>query len=58
MKGIRSSVTSRLGGLVKNDCSLPLDYDQVTTGPLDSSSVVDVAKWLHPAAFGLTADGS
>jgi iron complex transport system substrate-binding protein len=43
---------------VKNRCFLPLSYDEVTPSPRNSQAVVAVARWLHPAAFGLPADGS
>jgi iron complex transport system substrate-binding protein len=43
---------------VKNRCFLPLSYDEVTPGPRNSTAVVAIARWLHPAAFGLPADGS
>jgi iron complex transport system substrate-binding protein len=43
---------------VKNRCFLPLSYDEVTPGVRNAEAVVAIAKWLHPAAFGLPADGS
>jgi iron complex transport system substrate-binding protein len=43
---------------VKNRCFLPLAYDEVTPSPRNAQSVVAIAKWLHPSAFGLPADGS
>src|SRR6202167_4285239 len=43
---------------VKNRCFLPLSYDEVTPSPRNAEAVVAIAKWLHPAAFGLPADGS
>jgi iron complex transport system substrate-binding protein len=43
---------------VKNRCFLPLSYDEVTPGPRNSQAVAAIARWLHPAAFGLPADGS
>jgi iron complex transport system substrate-binding protein len=43
---------------VKNRCFLPLAYDEVTPGPRNAQAVVAIAHWLHPAAFGLPADGS
>jgi iron complex transport system substrate-binding protein len=43
---------------VRNRCFLPLAYDEVTPGPLDSDAVVGIARWLHPSAFGQPADGS
>ena len=43
---------------VKNRCFLALSYDEVTPGPRNAEAVVAIAKWLHPAAFGLPPDGS
>jgi iron complex transport system substrate-binding protein len=43
---------------VKNKCFLPLSYDEVTPGPRNGEAVVKIARWLHPSAYGLPADGS
>jgi iron complex transport system substrate-binding protein len=43
---------------VKNRCFLALSYDEVTPGPRDAEAVTKIARWLHPAAYGLPADGS
>jgi iron complex transport system substrate-binding protein len=43
---------------VKNRCFLPLSYDEVTPSPRNAEAVVAIARWLHPSAFGLPADGS
>jgi iron complex transport system substrate-binding protein len=43
---------------VQNHCFLPLSYDQVTPSPRNAAAVVAIARWLHPRAFGLPADGS
>ena len=43
---------------VKNKCFLPLSYDEVTPGPRNVEAVVAIAHLLHPAAFGLPADGA
>jgi len=43
---------------VKNRCFLPLSYDEVTPGARNAEAVVAIARWLHPAAFGLPPDGS
>jgi iron complex transport system substrate-binding protein len=43
---------------VKNKCFLPLSYDEVTPGPRNAEAVVKIARWLHPSAYGLAADGS
>jgi iron complex transport system substrate-binding protein len=52
-----SPITKNLTA-VKNRCFLPLSYDEVTPGPRNSHAVAAIARWLHPAAFGLPADGS
>jgi iron complex transport system substrate-binding protein len=43
---------------VKNRCFLGLSYDEVTPSPRNAEAMVAIARWLHPAAFGLPADGS
>jgi iron complex transport system substrate-binding protein len=52
-----SKITKNLTA-VKNKCFLPLSYDEVTPGPRNAEAVVKIAKWLHPSAYGLPADGS
>ncbi len=52
-----SPITKNLTA-VKNRCFLPLTYDEVTPSPRNAEAVVAIAHWLHPAAFGLPADGS
>ncbi len=52
-----SPITKNLAA-VKNRCLLPLTYDEVTPGPRNATAIVAIAHWLHPAAFGLPADGS
>ena len=52
-----SPITKNLTA-VKNRCFLPLSYDEVTPGPRNAEAVTALAKWLHPSAFGLPADGS
>ena len=52
-----SPITKNLTA-VKNQCFLPLSYDEVTPGPRNAEAVVAIAHWLHPAAFGLPPDGS
>jgi iron complex transport system substrate-binding protein len=52
-----SKITKNLTA-VKNHCFLPLSYDEVTPGPRNAAAVVAIARWLHPSAFGLPADGS
>ena len=52
-----SKITRNLTA-VKNRCFLTLSYDEITPGPRNAAAVVAIARWLHPAAFGLPADGS
>ncbi len=52
-----SKITQNLTA-VKNRCFLPLNYDEVTPGPRNAEAIVKIAKWLHPSAYGLPADGS
>jgi iron complex transport system substrate-binding protein len=52
-----SPITKNLTA-VKNRCFLPLTYDEVTPSPRNAQAIVAIARWLHPAAFGLPADGS
>ena len=52
-----SKITKNLTA-VKNKCFLPLSYDEVTPGPRNAEAIVKIAKWLHPSAYGLPADGS
>ena len=52
-----SPITKNLTA-VKNRCFLPLTYDEVTPSPRNGEAVIAIAHWLHPAAFGLPADGS
>jgi iron complex transport system substrate-binding protein len=43
---------------VKNHCFLGLSYDEITPSPRNAEAVAAIARWLHPAAFGLPPDGS
>jgi iron complex transport system substrate-binding protein len=43
---------------VKSRCFLPLAYDEVIPSPRNAAAVVAIAHLLHPAAFGLPADGA
>ena len=52
-----SKITKNLTA-VKNKCFLPLSYDEVTPGPRNAEAIAKIAKWLHPTAYGLPADGS
>jgi iron complex transport system substrate-binding protein len=55
---LQTSPITRNLTAVRNRCFLALSYDEVTPGPRDSEAVLALARWLHPAAFGLPADGS
>jgi iron complex transport system substrate-binding protein len=52
-----SQITRNLTA-VKHRCFLPLAYDEVTPSPRNAQAVAAIARWLHPAAFGLPAGGS
>jgi iron complex transport system substrate-binding protein len=57
-KFLESSPITRHLTAVQNRCFLALSYDEVTPGPRNAEAVVEIARWLHPSAFGLAADGS
>ena len=57
-KFLETSKITRNLTAVKNHCFLTLSYDEQTPGPRNAEAVVAIARWLHPAAFGLPADGS
>ena len=57
-KFLATSPITRNLTAVKNRCYLPLSYDEITPGPRNALAVTAIARWLHPAAFGLPADGS
>jgi iron complex transport system substrate-binding protein len=57
-KFLESSPITKNLTAVKNHCFLALSYDEVTPGPRNAQAVVEIARWLHPSAFGLAADGS
>ena len=57
-KFLQTSPVTRNLTAVKNHCFLPLSYDEITPGPRNARAAVAIARWLHPAAFGLPADGS
>jgi len=57
-KFLETSKITRSLTAVKNHCFLALSYDEVTPSPRNAAAVVAIAHWLHPAAFGLPADGS
>jgi len=57
-KFLETSPITRNITAVKNHCFLPLSYDEITPGPRNAVAVTAIARWLHPAAFGLPPDGS
>jgi len=57
-KFLETFTASRNLPAVKNHCFLVLSYDEVTPSPRNAAAAVAIAKWLHPSAFGLPADGS
>jgi iron complex transport system substrate-binding protein len=57
-KFLETSPITRNLTAVKNHCFLPLSYDEITPGPRNATAVTAIARWLHPAAFGLPPDGS
>ena len=57
-KFLETSPITRNLTAVKNHCFLPLSYDEITPGPRNAVAVTAIARWLHPAAFGLPPDGS
>ena len=57
-KFLQTSTITRNLPAVRNHCFLTLAYDEVTPGPRNAQAVLAIARWLHPAAFGLPADGS
>jgi iron complex transport system substrate-binding protein len=57
-KFLRTSPITRNLTAVRHRCFLALPYDEVTPGPRNARAAVAIARWLHPAAFGLPADGS
>jgi len=57
-KFLETSPITRNLTAVKNRCFLPLAYDEITPGPRNALAVTAIARWLHPAAYGLPADGS
>jgi len=57
-KFLETSPITRNLTAVKNHCFLPLSYDEITPGPRNATAVTAIARWLHPAAFGLPAGGS
>jgi iron complex transport system substrate-binding protein len=57
-KFLETNAASKNLPAVKNRCFLALSYDEVTPSPRNAEAVMAIARWLHPSAFGLPADGS
>jgi iron complex transport system substrate-binding protein len=57
-KFLETSPITRNLTAVKHHCFLPLSYDEITPGPRNAAAVAAIARWLHPAAFGLPPNGS
>jgi iron complex transport system substrate-binding protein len=57
-KFLETSPITRNLTAVKRHCFLPLSYDEITPGPRNAAAVAAIARWLHPAAFGLPPNGS
>jgi iron complex transport system substrate-binding protein len=52
-----SPITKHLTA-VHNNCFLQLAQDELNASSRNAQAIVALARWLHPAAFGLPADGS
>jgi iron complex transport system substrate-binding protein len=57
-KFLETSPITRNLTAVKRHCFLPLSYDELTPGPRNARAVTAIARWLHPAAYGLPPNGS
>lgn len=55
---LRHNTVAKTLPAVQKGCLLAMPYDQITPSPLNADGVVALARWLHPKAFGLPADGS
>jgi iron complex transport system substrate-binding protein len=55
LKFLRTFPAAKNLPAVRNNCILPLGYDEITPGTRDAEAVVALAKLLHPTAFGLPA---
>lgn len=55
---LETNAVTKLLPAVRDRCILPIPYDDITPSPLNAEAVVLLARWLHPAAFGLPGDGS
>jgi iron complex transport system substrate-binding protein len=52
---LRSNAATKDVPAIKDNCVIPLSYDEVTPGPRNAEAVMALAKLLHPKAFGLPA---
>ncbi len=55
LKFLRSFPATRNLPAIRDNCVIPLTYDEVTPSPRNAQAVVALAKLLHPTAFGLPA---
>ncbi len=55
LKFLRSFPATKELPAIRNNCVIPLAYDEVTPSPRNAEAVVALAKLLHPTAFGLPA---
>ena len=53
LKFLRSFSATKNLPAIRNDCVIPLTYDEVTPGPRNAQAVTALARVLHPTAFGL-----
>ena len=55
LKFLRTFAATKNLPAVRNNCVIPLSYDEVTPSPRNAEAVVALARLLHPTAFGLPA---
>lgn len=53
LKFLRSFSATKSLPAIRNNCVIPLTYDEVTPSPRNSQAVAALARLLHPTAFGL-----
>ena len=51
LKFLRTNAATKNLPAIKNNCVIPLSYDEITPGPRNAEAVVALAKLLHPSAF-------
>jgi iron complex transport system substrate-binding protein len=52
LKFLRSFSATKNLPAIRNDCVIPLTYDEVTPSPRNAQAVTTLARILHPSAFG------